>query len=91
MRKVIDPANYYGKLRAMSFEVNFWGNGSPGTIIVDAFRKDDEDSMSLAIGVHETAVTIEEMIAIRDAISLVIASRVERDRAGDLTIGDEEI
>ncbi|WP_157959794.1 hypothetical protein [Devosia submarina] len=75
----------------MSFEVMFWGNGNLGSFTADAFRKDDEEMMSLAIGVHEVPVSVEEMTAIRDALSMTLSARLERDRARDLTAGDEEI
>lgn len=77
-----DPNKYFAKPRPASFSVNFRDmEGFAGTICASTWCTDDGEYMSLWYGLKEICLSKEEMIAVRDAITMAIEARQEYDAA----------
>ena len=77
-----DPKRYFSKPRPSSFAVNFRdSDGFAGTYCASTWWSQDGEYMALWYGLKEVGLSKEEMIALRDAISMAIDARQEYDDA----------
>jgi len=82
MKKEKDPQKYFAKPRPASFAVNFRDpEGFAGTICASTWWTEDGEYMAIWYGLKEIGLSKEEMVAVRDAITMAIEARQEYDAA----------